>query len=359
MKINNLTLPFKRVSYRWLNLSEKEINKIKNKFKILSPKAKEYFEITPFISIVLTQKCTLKCAYCGEGGEGTNSKKAFHNIEILGDNIKKSLEMGVKKIRLTGGEPFLYPQLKELLKMLKDLKRSYSFFLLLNTNGTVPTVENFIPLLKELETKVVVHIDTVNEEKYIEITNGNKIFFNTLIKNIKLLKENNLLHRFNTVISKPSVNDFDNLVSFAREMGTNIKTFDITEVPSQYVKKEEIYCPLDVFIKKLEKRAKENFFHPYALAFGTPVIIFDLDSVLVTVKYTKYGSRYSDKYCKNCPFFPCDEGLYDILYYPDNTLWACRWHRPTSVLKDKFEEDLRTLFTLYQKTKWFIGNKFV
>jgi len=63
MKINNLTLPFKRASYRWLNLSEKEINKIKNKFKILSPKAKEYFEITPFISIVLTQKCTLKCAY--------------------------------------------------------------------------------------------------------------------------------------------------------------------------------------------------------------------------------------------------------------------------------------------------------
>ena len=188
MKINNLTLPFKRVDYRWLNLSEKEINKIKNKFKILSPKAKEYFEMTPFISIVLTQKCTLKCAYCGEGGEGTNSKKAFHNIEILGDNIKKSLEMGVKKIRLTGGEPFLYPKLKELLKMLKDLKRNYSFFLLLNTNGTVPTVESFIPLLKELETKVAVHIDTVNEEKYIEITNGNKIFFNTLIKKYKTSK---------------------------------------------------------------------------------------------------------------------------------------------------------------------------
>jgi len=359
MKINNLTLPVKRVSYRWLDLSESEINKIKSKFKVLSPKAKEYFELTPFLSVVLTQECILKCAYCCEGGEGTYSQKSSHNIKILKERIRSALETGVKKIRLTGGEPFLYLKSEELLKTLKELKKSYNFFLLINTNATLPALKNFIPLLKELDAKLVVHIDTINKEKYIKITKSNERFFSNVTKNIKLLKENNLLHRFNAVISKYNIEEFDSLVNFAHEVGTNIKTFDITEVPNQYINKKEIYTPLDNFIKNLRKKAKEEFFHPYAIAFGTPVQIYDVDSVLISVKYTKYGSRYSDEHCKNCPFFPCDEGLYDILYYPDDTLWACRWYRPRNILKNNFEKDLSTLFRLYKKTRWFIGNKFV
>lgn len=359
MKVDNISLPIKKKSYRWLNLSESEIDKIKSKFRTLSPKAKEYFELTPFLSVVLTQKCTLKCVYCCEGGEGTYSQKSFHNINILKERIRKSLEIGVKKIRLTGGEPFLYLKFEKLLKILKELKKNYNFSLLINTNATSPLLKNFIPLSKELDARLAVHLDTTDREKYIEINKSNEKIFGNVIKNIKLLKENNLLHRFNTVISKYNIDDFDSLVDFAREMKTNIKAFDVTEVPNQYINKKEIYSPLDSFIKNLRKKAKEEFFHPYALAFGTPVQIYNLDSVLVSVKYTKYGSRYSDEYCKNCPFFPCDEGLYDILYYPDDTLWACRWYRAKNIFKNNFEQDLRTLFRLYQKTKWFIGNKFV
>ena len=102
------SLLIRRKTYRWLKLSSNEIEHIRKTFKILSPEAKKYFNISPFLSIVLTQQCTLKCKYCGEGGEGTYSTKVFHDMNILKKRIEEALEIGVKKIRLTGGEPFLY-----------------------------------------------------------------------------------------------------------------------------------------------------------------------------------------------------------------------------------------------------------
>jgi len=307
---------------------------------------------------VLTQKCTLKCAYCCEGGEGPYSTDAFHNIALLKKRIKEVLEIGVKKIRLTGGEPFLYPNIEELLNSLLILKKKYNTLLLINTNATLPVFENYIEILKKLNAKVVVHLDTVREETYIKLNKSNKKVFFNVFENIKLLEENNLLHRFNVVITKYNIGEFDDLINFARKMKTNIKAFDITEVPNQFVNKNKIYSPLDKFIKNLERKSKGKFFHPYAVAYGTPVMIYDLGSLLFTIKYTKDGSRYSPEICKNCQFFPCDEGLYDLLYYPDDTLWACRWKRP-NILKNDFKQDLKILFRIYQQARWFIGNKFI
>ena len=349
-----------RKNYKWLKLSPNEINDIKDKFKVLSPQAKEYFDFAPFLSVVLTKYCTLRCEYCGEGGEGTKAQEPFQNIETIKQRLKKALELGIKKIRLTGGEPFLYPKLDELLGYLYELKESYNFFLLVNTNGTLPYLNKYFNILENLEARLVFHLDTIDEATYIQITKGNSRLFNNLLNNISLSKERNLLHRFNSVISKYNVNKFWDLVDYARNIGTNMKIFDITEVPQQYKSKESIYVPLDDLIKKLESKARDKFFHPYAIAFGTPVMIYDIDGVLISVKYTKYGSRYDvTGYCKSCPFFPCDEGLYDILYYPDDKLWACRWRRPKGILNDNFEHDLKELFKVYKRAKWVVGGEII
>lgn len=358
-QISEETVSIKRNLYRWLNLTDEEISQIRREFQVLSPKAKRYFKFTPFLSVVLTQNCNLRCPYCGKGGEGTFSTTLSHDLDKLIGRIKEALEVGVKKIRLTGGETFLYKDLPQLLTRMTGFKKDYDFFLLINTNGTISTIKELIPLLKKVNAKVVVHLDTIDRKKHFRINGSNETMFNNLIENIKLLRDHGLLHRFNTVLTKHNIKDFDRLIDFAIKMKTNIKCFDVTEVPKQYVKKQKIYVALDGFIRNLEKRAKSVFFHPYAIAFGTPVKIYDLGQTLITVKYTKHGSRYSARYCQNCQFFPCDEGLYDVLYYPDDTLWACRWNRPSRLLKGNFKKDLRTLFEVYQNTVWFVGNKFL
>jgi len=149
------------------------------------------------------------------------------------------------------------------------------------------------------------------------------------------------------------------MINFARKFETNIKAFDVCEVPHQYRNKSDIWVPIDSVINTLGEKSSKIFDHPYARAFGTPVKVYEIDGVLVSIKYTKHGSRYdSEIYCRECPFFPCDEGLYDILYYPDDTVWGCRWHRPFYPEND-FKKYLGFLIERYQKAKWFIGNRFV
>jgi cyclic pyranopterin phosphate synthase len=345
-----------RKDYRWINLSKEEIDNIKKSFSIIPWEAKEYFDIKPFFSITLTQSCPLKCKYCGEGGECTLSKKKEHDLAILEKRLYDISSIGINKIRLTGGEPFLYKDVDKILKTIKDC--DFKFFVLINTNG-IKNIRKYARLLSDIDAKLVVHLDTIRPELYSTITNSSKSKLDKVCDTINLLNDYGVLHRLNIVISKYNKSNFFEMINFAKKYNTNIKAFDVCEVPKAYTPKSNVWVPIDDIIQKLEEKSEKIFDHWYAQAFGTPVKIYKIDGILVSIKYTKHGSRYNPlTYCKECSYFPCDEGLYDILYYPDDTVWGCRWRRP-AFLNNNFLHDLTRVIKCYQRARWFIGNKFV
>ncbi|MEL7658022.1 MAG: hypothetical protein AAGU75_19175, partial [Bacillota bacterium] len=95
--------------------------------------------------------------------------------------------------------------------------------------------------------------------------------------------------------------------------------------------------------------------HPYTMAFGTPSRIYTIDGVRVTVKSTLHGSHYDlEGICKDCPYFPCHEGVYDLFMLPDDRLCGCRWSS-TSVSNGKdFQEALNSLIKVYQRADWYL-----
>jgi len=336
-----------------MNSTDNSISFWRDNFQILPPSSKMEKHVVPYLTLAVTKKCNLRCLYCGEGGELTASKKDIHEISLLFETIQDAITLGIKKIRVTGGEPFEYPQIKELLRYLQDT----GLYVLVNTNGTVPVDDEFLDSLKG-NVHFAVHLDTLNEAKFDYITSS-RGFLPTILKNIERLSCHEKLLRLNRVHSKSNENELYDLISYCSKLGTNLKTYDITRVPSQFCEKNDMFVPLLPAEKELAEKASVQILHDYAKSFGTPCKIYRVNDVDVTVKSVEHGSRFDRHgYCKNCPYFPCDEGLYDIFYYPDGRLWGCRWY-DGNIKRGNFKEELLYLIRSFQRARWYVEGKLV
>ena len=75
--------------------------------------------ILPSLSLEITNRCNFKCVHCFvENRQSPNSHQhlSLDQIRIV---LKQAYNMNVFKITITGGEPFLHPQIIEILEEIK------------------------------------------------------------------------------------------------------------------------------------------------------------------------------------------------------------------------------------------------
>ncbi len=123
-----------------------------------------------YLRVSVTDLCNLKCQYCmpEEGVE----KKAHQDILRIEDYLKLITEMtklGIDKVRLTGGEPLVRKGIVELVEGIGSLKEIKD--LAITTNGVL--LKKYAKELKDAGlTRVNISIDTLDPDKYREITRG-------------------------------------------------------------------------------------------------------------------------------------------------------------------------------------------
>lgn len=119
------------------------------------------------LRISLTQKCNYACTYCAP--DGKHLRPAGN--EMSADEIFKSAKLlvettGIRKIRLTGGEPLLFKQLEYLLGKLQTLNLPE---ISLTTNGKL--LAQHVDMLSDKGIRNInVSIDTARPEKFRELT---------------------------------------------------------------------------------------------------------------------------------------------------------------------------------------------
>jgi len=159
-----------------------------------------------YLRISLTERCNLRCFYCmpAEGVALSPTENIMTASEII-TIAEKFVDLGVTKIRLTGGEPMVRKDFSEIVENLSSLPVS----LAITTNGIL--IDQYIDLFtsKKIE-KINISIDTLNKEKFNNITRRN--YFDRVIKNINTLLQNNIIPKLNVVLIK-GVND-DEIVDF-------------------------------------------------------------------------------------------------------------------------------------------------
>ena len=139
----------------------------------MRPIQDKYKRIIDYMRISVTDRCNLRCVYCmpSEGIKPLGHKNILHYEEIV-RVVTIAAKLGVKKIRITGGEPLVRKNLSVLIASMHDIEGIEDISL--TTNGVLLRKQ-----VRELAAaglnRVNVSLDSLTPDKYREITRGGDI----------------------------------------------------------------------------------------------------------------------------------------------------------------------------------------
>ena len=158
--------------------------------------ADSFGRVHDYLRISLTDNCNFRCFYCmpEEEYDFTPASRLMQPAEVLA-LAKIFVEQGVKKIRLTGGEPLVRKDAAEIISALGKLPVE----LVITTNGT--RIAEMLPVLIEAGIKTVnISLDTLQPEKFFMITRRD--VFHQVRSNIELLLQHKIAVKINMVVMK-------------------------------------------------------------------------------------------------------------------------------------------------------------
>ena len=126
-----------------------------------------------YVRISVTDRCDLRCKYCmPQANPYFYDKKEILSLNNLQRISESLIKLGIRKIRITGGEPLIRKDIIEYIKFL-GVKKSNNEIdeLLLTTNGT--QLKKYSGELKKFGVKRInISLDSLISEKFNFITNG-------------------------------------------------------------------------------------------------------------------------------------------------------------------------------------------
>ncbi|MBW6536090.1 MAG: radical SAM protein [Mariniphaga sp.] len=126
-----------------------------------------------YLRVSVTDRCNLRCVYCmPAGGIQLLKKEEILSLEEIAEVVQVGAELGIKKVRLTGGEPLVRKGITDLVAMLNQVKEIEE--ITMTTNGVL--LSRYAEALKKAGlNRVNISLDSVSPEKFSEITRGGNL----------------------------------------------------------------------------------------------------------------------------------------------------------------------------------------
>lgn len=179
-----------------------------------------------YLRVSVTERCNFRCQYCmPEKPFSWVPKENLLSYEDLFKFIKAAIDEGIKKVRITGGEPLLREGLDVFIKMVFDYKNDID--LALTTNGFL--LPNAAQKLKDAGLKRInISLDSLNPETAKKI--AQKDVLKTVLQGIQAADDAGLKIKINCVPIK-GINDIDvlNVLEFCKEKGYVVRFIEFME----------------------------------------------------------------------------------------------------------------------------------
>ena len=201
------------------------------------------------LRISITDRCNFRCNYCMPPDQFSNNHEFLPRSEILSFEditliVKSMLSLGLKKVRITGGEPLLRKDICTLISMIRECDSDLD--IALTTNGSL--LGKFADdLAKSGLDRVTVSIDAIDDEMVRGISNSN-VSSQEIVDGIVAAKNSGLEVKVNTVVIKDfNENQIIPLVELFYRMKVTVRFIEYMDVggtrdwnPNQVVFGEEM-----------------------------------------------------------------------------------------------------------------------
>jgi len=178
-----------------------------------------------YLRVSVTDRCDFRCTYCMAEDMKFLPKKNVLSLEELDRLCNTFIDLGVKKLRITGGEPLVRKNIIQLFNSLGSRLDKGLDELTLTTNGS--QLDRYATdLFKSGVRRINISLDSLDENKFKRITRiGN---LNKVIKGILAAKKAGLKIKINTVALK-GIND-NEILSLVNWCGENKFSLTFIEV---------------------------------------------------------------------------------------------------------------------------------
>lgn len=276
-----------------------------------------------YLRVSVTDRCNLRCRYCmPEEGIANENHSNILTLEQIARLVKVSTQVGIRKVRFTGGEPLVRKDLTKLIAQVAEIPEIQD--IAITTNGIL-----FNEMAEELKAaglkRVNFSLDSFVPEKFSYITRrGNVHDVARAIE--KALKLDLAPVKINTVVMK-GFND-DEILDFAKlahDMPLNVRFIEFMPVGDlPFFKKERLVSVAE--IKQVVESRYELFKSPIVKGNG-PAKSFRIKGGVGTLGFI---SAMSNHFCSECN---------RIRMTADGTLRGCLFDKGEINLKAALENN--------------------
>lgn len=235
--------------------------------------------------IYYTLACNLRCKHCLVSA-GTSLKKELSNDEIK-KVVDESIQLGVKRFYITGGEPFIKEGIFDLIRYITKTKKRE---LIVLTNATLFDDRKIAELKKLVSPRLLLQVSLEGPNAEIHDKLRGKGSFDKAVDGIKKLISIGITPIVSTAISKLNEKDIARTSRFLSKLGIkehNVLWMHAKGRGANHL--NELFVPSDNIARAMKKLKKE---------YKEQEVIFDnVESLKVRVR-TKRGRK--NDLCNNC-----------------------------------------------------------
>lgn len=174
----------------------------------------------------LTEGCNLACSHCwlSPSYDPEGKKYPFLPLDLFQQIISEARPLGLERIKLTGGEPLLHPDILTLLEIVQQENLELN----METNGILCTEEIAAAIARQHKPFVSISLDAVEADIHDRIR-GKKGAFAQTIQAVKTLTAQNVPTQIIMTLMQDNVDQLERMISLAETLGAGSLKFNIVQ----------------------------------------------------------------------------------------------------------------------------------
>ena len=245
-----------------------------------------------YLRLSVTDRCDLRCSYClPKGFKGFEEPEHWLSFDEIEQVVRAFTALGVRRVRLTGGEPLVRAELPQLAERLTRLPGIED--LSLSTNAT-RLAKFAVPLKRAGVTRINVSLDSLQPERFRTITGGGKL--EKVLAGLQAAKAAGFQPIKINMVAMKGVNDDEiaAMVAFCIEQDFTLRLIETMPMGATGLKATEQYLDLQTVKREL---AKHYELIPTVMNGGGPARYFQVAGTRLKIGFI---TPISQHFCETC-----------------------------------------------------------